>query len=141
MATLSAFLRPNVVEVENTSYVASSRFQDEDGEPVAWEIRCIPADEYAKIRSDCMRQIPIPGKKNQFTQKLDTYTFQARVCARCTAFPDLTSAELQDSWGCATPEELLGKMLIAGEFDDYMVKVFEINGFQSENDLVDEAKN
>ena len=106
-----------------------------------WEIRCISADEYARIRSSCFRQEPVPGKKGQFTQRFDTYAFQAKVCARCTVFPDLTDAGLQDSWGVAKPEELVGALLIGGEFDDYVAKVFQANGFQTEEELADEAKN
>ena len=139
--SLSAFMRPNVAEIKNTCFAPSPRFVGEDGKPVEWEIRCISADEYARIRSGCIRQVPVPGKKNQFTQQLDTYTFQARVAAACTVFPDLTNAELQDSWGTAKAEELLGKMLIGGEFDDYITAVFEVNGFKAEDELVDEAKN
>lgn len=66
---------------------------------------------------------------------------KGKVCARCTVFPDLNNAELQDSWGVMKPEELLGAMLIGGEFDDYVTEVFRANGFQTENELVDEAKN
>ena len=73
--------------------------------------------------------------------QLDTYAFQAKVAAKCTVFPDLNNAELQDSWGVTKPEELLGAMLIGGEFDDYVTEVFRINGFKAEQDLVDEAKN
>lgn len=139
--TLSAFMRPNVEQIANTKYAASPRIKGEDGSPMEWEIQCISADEYARIRSSCLRQVPMPGKKNQFTPQLDTYTFQARVCARCTVFPDLNNAELQDSWGVAKPEELLGAMLISGEFDDYVTEVFQANGFKTETELVDEAKN
>ena len=74
--SLSAFMRPNVQQIENAKYAASPRFQGEDGKPLEWEICCISADEYARIRSGCIRQVPVPGKKNQFTQKLDTYEFQ-----------------------------------------------------------------
>ena len=140
-ANLSAFMRPNVEQVANAKYAASPRFKGEDGKPMEWEIQCISADEYARIRSSCIRQVPVPGKKNQFTQKLDTYEFQSKVCARCTVFPVLTDAKLQDSWGVATPEQLVGAMLIGGEFDDYVTEVFRINGFKTENELVDEAKN
>ena len=56
-------------------------------------------------------------------------------------FPDLTDAGLQDSWGVAKPEELVGALLIGGEFDDYVAKVFQANGFQTEEELADEAKN
>lgn len=141
MSNLSAFMRSNVEQIENTKIAASPRFKGEDGSPMEWEICCISADEYARIRSSCIKQVPVVGKKNQFTQQLDTYAFQAKVCARCTVVPDLNNAELQDSWGVATPHELLGKMLIGGEFDDYVTEVFRINGFKTENELVDEAKN
>lgn len=141
MSNLSAFMRPNVAEIANAKIAPSPRFKGEDGKPLEWEIRCISADEYARIRSACIKQVPVPGKKNQFTQQIDTYAFQARVAARCTVFPDLNDAELQDSWGVAKPEELLGAMLIGGEFDDYVTEVFRVNGFKAEGDLVDEAKN
>ena len=139
--SLSAFMRPNVAEIANARFAPSPRFKGEDGKPLEWEIRCISADEYARIRSGCIRQMPVPGKKNQFTQKLDAYEFQAKVCARCTVFPDLNDAGLQNSWGVVKPEELVGVMLIGGEFDDYVAEVFRINGFKTENELVDEAKN
>ena len=139
--SLSAFMRPNVAEIKNASFAPSPRFVGEDGKPVEWEIRCISADEYARIRSSCIRQVPVIGKKGQYTQQLDTYTFQAKVAAACTVFPDLTNAELQDSWGVTKPEDLVGTMLIGGEFDDYITEVFEVNGFKDEPELVDEAKN
>lgn len=139
--SLSAFMRPNVAEIKNASFAPSPRFVGEDGKPLEWEIRCISADEYARIRSSCIRQVPVIGKKGQYTQQLDTYTFQAKVAAACTVFPDLTNAELQDSWGVTTPEQLVGVMLIGGEFDDYITEVFEVNGFKDEPELVDEAKN
>lgn len=141
MKTLSAFMKPSVEQVPNVQYAASPRFKGEDGKPMLWEIQCIDADEYSRIRSGCIKSIPVPGKKNQLTQHLDTYTFQAKVCARCTVFPDLNNAELQDSWGVTTPHELLGKMLTSGEFDDYVTEVFQTNGFQTAEELVDEAKN
>ena len=141
MNNLSAFMRANVDQIENHKYAASPRIHGEDGKPMEWEICCISADEYARIRSSCIRQVPRPGKKNQYTQQLDTYTFQAKVAARCTVFPDLNNAALQNDWGVAKPEELIGKLLIGGEFDDYVTEVFQVNGFKSEDDLVAEAKN
>ena len=139
--SLSAFMRPNVAEIKNASFAPSPRFVGEDGKPVEWEIRCISADEYAKIRSDCFIQERVPGKNNQMTQRLDIYAFQTRVAARCTVFPDLNDAALQDSWGVTKPEDLVGAMLIGGEFDDYITAVFETHGFKAEDELVDEAKN
>lgn len=139
--SLSAFMRPNVAEIKNASFAPSPRFVGEDGKPVEWEIRCISADEYAKIRSSCIRQVPVIGKKGQYTQQLDTYGFQAKVAAACTVFPDLNDAALQDSWGVTKPEDLVGAMLIGGEFEDYIKEVLRVNGFKDETELVDEAKN
>lgn len=141
MSNLSAFMRPNVDQIANVKYAASPRIKGEDGKPMEWEICCIGADEYSRVRSACIKQVPMVGKKGQYTQQLDTYAFQAKVCARCTVFPELGNAELQDSWGVTTPYELLGKLLTPGEFDDYVAKVFEVNDFKTENDLVDDAKN
>ena len=134
-------MRPNVAEIKNACFAPSPRFVGEDGKPVEWEIRCISADEYAKIRSDCFIQERVPGKKNQVTQRLDIYAFQTRVAARCTVFPDLNDAALQDSWGVTKPEDLVGAMLIGGEFEDYIKEVLRVNGFKDETELVDEAKN
>lgn len=139
--SLSAFMRPNVAEIKNARFAPSPRFVGEDGKPVEWEIRCISADEYAKIRSDCFIQERVPGKKNQMTQRLDIYAFQTRVATRCTVFPDLNDAALQDSWGVTKPEDLVGAMLIGGEFEDYIKEVLRVNGFKDETELVDEAKN
>lgn len=141
MSNLSAFMRANVQQIENHKYVASPRIRGEDSKPVEWEICCISADEYARIRSSCIRQVPVPGKKNQFATQVDTYTFQTKVCARCTVFPDLNDAALQNDWGVVKPEELLGKLLIGGEFDDYVTEVFQHNGFKTDDELVEEAKN
>ena len=141
MSNLMAFMRPNVERVENTRLVPSPRFKDEDGNIMEWEICCISADEYTHIRSSCIKQIPVVGKKGQYAQQMDVYAFQAKVAARCTVFPDLRNADLQNSWEAAKPEELLGKMLIGGEFDDYVTAIFQANGFKNENELVEEAKN
>lgn len=125
-------------------FVARADFNDKTAKLKEAETQVsqlISADEYARIRGACIRQVPVAGKKGQYTQQLDTYTFQARVAARCTVFPDLNNAELQNSWGVAKPEELIGKLLIGGEFDDYVTEVFQHNGFKTEDELVNDAKN
>ena len=51
MSNLSAFMHANVEQIENYKFAASPRFKGEDGKPMLWEICCISADEYARIRS------------------------------------------------------------------------------------------
>ena len=69
MSNLSAFMHANVEQIENYKFAASPRFKGEDGKPMLWEICCISADEYARIRNSCVRQVPVPGKKGQYTQQ------------------------------------------------------------------------
>ena len=38
-------------------------------------------------------------------------------------------------------EELIGKMLMPGEYSELQTKVLEINGFKNDIELMDEAKN
>lgn len=58
MSNLSAFMHANVEQIENYKFAASPRFKGEDGKPMLWEICCISADEYARIRNSCVRQVP-----------------------------------------------------------------------------------
>ena len=106
-----------------------------------WEICCITAKENAAIRKTCIRQIPIPGRRGQFTQDFDAQAYLAKVSVRCTVFPNLNDAELQSSYGVMGAEQLITTMLSAGEFEDYSTKVLEVNGFQDGNEMVDDAKN
>ena len=60
----------------------------------------------------------------------------------CVVYPDLTDAELQNSYGVMGDDNLLKKMLKSGEYAALLNKVQEINGFDiTTQDLVDEAKN
>lgn len=140
--TLSAFFAQNAKKIDNVMFAASPRFIDPDTDkPMEWEICCITAKENAAIRKTCMRQIPVPGRKGQFTQDFDAHAYLAKVSVRCTVFPNLNDAELQSSYGVMGAEQLITTMLSAGEFEDYSTKVLEVNGFQTGEEMVEEAKN
>ena len=141
MNTLSAFFASAAKKIEKQTTIVSDRFTGEDGKPVPWEFACISAKDNAEIRRDCMRQIPVPGRKNQYTREIDTDLYTARLVARCTLYPCLDDPQLQDSYGVKTAEELLQTMLTSGEFERYAAKVFEANGFAGTAELVEEAKN
>ena len=139
--TLSAFLAQNAKKVDNRKIAASPRFADENGNPMEWEITCITAGENQKIRKDSIRNIPVTGKRGQYTQDFDAAQYQAKLAVRCTVFPDLNDKELQDSYGVMSAEQLISAMLTPGEFDNYILAITELNGFNTEGELVDEAKN
>ena len=139
--SLSAFMAQNAKKVENRKFVASRRFVGEDGKPMKWEITCITAGENQKLRKSCMRSVPVQGKRGQYTQEFDSAGYQAKLAVRCTVFPDLNDAELQESYGVMGAEQLISAMLIGGEFDEYIATLLDHNGFADMGDMVEEAKN
>lgn len=139
---LTAFLAQNAKKIDNVVFTASDRFVDpETGGAIPWEICCITAAENASIRKACMKTVPIPGRKGQYTQEFDANAYLAKVSVRCTVFPNLNDAELQQSYGVMGAENLLSTMLTPAEFEDYSTKVLEVNGFQTSDEMVEEAKN
>lgn len=151
MTELSCFLKENAIPVENVKYVASKRFTkpvlDKNGKPtgktvpIEWEIKNVSNEQDELIRKECTKSIPV-GKRGQRTMELDTDKYSGRLCAACIVYPNLNSAELQDSYGVKSADSLLKAMLTAGEYIDLKSKVLEVNGFDlSMEDLVDEAKN
>jgi len=142
MSNFSAFLSQNAVPDENIKYVVSKRFLGEDKKPLQWEVCCITSEEDEAIRKSCTRKVPVPGKRNQFTQETDYNKYLGKLAARCTVYPNLNDAELQDSYGVNGSDALLKTMLKPGEYADYLAKIQEVNGFEvTLEDMVDEAKN
>ena len=141
MSDFSAFMSGNAGKPEITKYVASKRYTVKN-KPVEWELKPVDSDLDELIRKECTKKVPIAGKRGQYTQETDTDKYVGRLCVACTVYPDLNNAELQDSYGVKTPDALLKKMLLPGEYTEYKAKVMEVNGYDvSMEELVDEAKN
>lgn len=142
MGNLSAFLAENALKVENIKHIVSKRFVDENKKPIEWEIACITSNEDEQLRKECTKRIPIPGKRGQFTMEIDSNLYVGKLAARCTVFPNLNDAELQNSYGVMGADSLLKTMLTPGEYADYLTKVQEVNGFDiSFDEKVNEVKN
>lgn len=141
MSDFSMFMSGNAGKPEITKYVASKRYMVKN-KPVEWELKPVDSDLDELIRKECTKKVPIAGKRGQYTQETDTDKYVGRLCVACTVYPDLNNAELQDSYGVKTPDALLKKMLLPGEYTEYKAKVMEVNGYDvSMEELVDEAKN
>lgn len=143
MGGLSAFMAQNVKKPENIKLVVSDRFVDENGKPEEWEVRCLSSDENDLIQRDCTRQVPVPGKRNQYRQVIDTALYGRKLAAACTVYPNLNDAGLQDSYGVKCAEELIVKLLsVPGEYSGYLDKVMQICKFDySIGDMVNDANN
>ncbi len=143
MSNLSQFLKKNKVKKENAKFVATKSLCDEKGNPLEWEIKAITTKENEEIREDCTIEVPVKGKPNVYRPKLVTSKYIARMLAAAVMYPDLYNAELQDSYGVTSPEELVKEMIDdPGEYNEFASFVQKFNGFDSGmEEKVEEAKN
>ncbi|MEA4831569.1 putative protein YqbN [bioreactor metagenome] len=143
MSELKLFLKANKKQKENTKYAATKSLVDEKGNPLMWEIKPIATRESENIREACMIEVPVKGKSNAYRPKLNTGLYLAKMMVASIVFPNLYDAELQDSYGVKTPEELLKEIIDdPGEYNEFASFVQEFNGFNtSMEDKVEEAKN
>lgn len=140
--SISAFLAQNALPIDNVKHIVSKRFLDENGQPMEWEIKAIDSAEDEAIRKSCTKRMPVPGKRNQYTNETDSNLYVGKLAVACTVFPNLNDKELQDSYGVMGADALLKKMLTPGEYADYLNKIQEICGFDVDfRDKVDEVKN
>ena len=98
MSDIKAFLKQNKEVKENVKVVVSDGFKDEKGKPIPFEIKALTAMEDEAIRNACMRKVQVTGKKNQFTNELDSNRYVRLLCTNSVVFPNLKDAELQDSY-------------------------------------------
>lgn len=133
---LRLFLKENKIKRENQFYRATKSLKGEDGEALEWEIRHVSTKEDERIREDCLREIKGRGR-------MDYSLYMKKLAAASTVYPPLYNAQLQDSYGVKTPEELLGELIDdPGEYQEFIKFVQKVNGFDvSMREKVEEAKN
>jgi len=141
MSTLTSFFAQNVEKRENKKVVVSKRFKDAKGNPIEWEIKSISADDDELIRKECTKNVPIPGKRNQYRQTFDSNAYLTKLAVRSVVFPDLNDAELQNSYKVMGAEQLIMTMLYKDEFDALTEQLVADTQVEDINDLVEEAKN
>lgn len=143
MSDLSIFMKKNKKVRENTFFPATEAFTDANGEPVKWEIKPLTTVEDERIREECIKEVPVPGKKGQLRQKLDVNAYLVKQMVAAVVFPNLHDAALQDSYGVKTPEDLLKAMIDnPSEFVDFGNYIREYSGFDADVETeVEEAKN
>lgn len=143
MSNLSRFLKQNKIEKENTTYAATKSLVDEKGNPLLWTIKPLTTTQNEEIRDNCMVDVPVTGKPNMFRARLNTSKYITKMICACVVEPNLYDAELQDSYGVKTPEDLLWEMVDdPGEYQDFAAFIQDFNGFNTTlDDKVEEAKN
>ena len=107
MSKFSRFMKENKKEKKNGCYAPTVSLTDENGKPLEWEFRHITSKENEKLRDECMIDVQVTGKPNAYRPKLNLTKYLAKMITASTVTPDLYNAELQDSYGVQTPEELV----------------------------------
>lgn len=143
MSKFAKFMKANKAVKENGFYPTTKSLCDEKGNPLDWEFKHITSKENEEIREGCTVDIPVTGKPNMYRPKLKSSLYIQRMIAASVVMPDLLDAELQDSYGVKTPEDLLMAMVDdPGEYNDLAAFVQKFQGFNvSFEDKVNGAKN
>lgn len=143
MSKFAKFMKTNKIVKENEKHAVTKSLCDENNVPLLWEFRHMTSKENEELRESCMMEVPITGKPGVYRQKFKAGEYLRKMAAASIIFPDLLDAELQDSYGVKTPEELLLAMVDdPGEFSELTSYVQKFQGFDvSFNDKVNEAKN
>lgn len=140
MSDFSAFFAQNVESEIIEEVVISERFKDKEGKPIPWKIRGMSEEENEEIRKSSTKMDKVKGGVK--VPNLNTEQYLAKMAVASVVYPNLKDAELLKSYGVLAADQLLRKMLLAGEYATLIEKVQEINGFDKDiNDLVDDVKN
>ena len=141
MSSLSNFFKQNKKVKENTLYPATESLLDENGKPLLWEIRPITSKENDKIQDECTIEVQDKSGARKF--KIDNSNYITKLICKSVVCPDLLNAELQDSYGVKTPEDLIHEMIDgAGEWNSLILFINKFNGFNiSLDEKAEEIKN
>ena len=143
MSEFERFMKANKKVKPNEKYAPTKSLTDEDGNPLEWEFKHITSKENEKLRNDCTIEVQVTGKPNIYRPKVQTDKYIAQMIVASTVFPNLYNAELQDSYGVKTPEDLLYAMVDdAGEYQNLMTWIQQFQGFtETMEDKKNAAKN
>lgn len=146
MATVTSFeqfFKQHKKQKENGFYAPTASLVGKDGKPLQWEFRHLTSKENDQIRDDCTRDIPVTGKPGVYRQKLNNNEYLIQLVVASTVTPDLHNADLQDSYGVKSADDLVYAMIDdPGELSALEAWISGFNGFtKSLQEEVDEAKN
>ncbi len=143
MSKFARFMKANKVVKENEMHPVTRSLCDEFGNPLEWEFRHITSKENEELRENCTVDLPVTGKPNIYRQKLKSSLYVQKLIAASIVTPDLYDAELQDSYGVRTPEDLLLALVDdPGEYNELASFVQQFQGFDKTlEEKVNEAKN
>ena len=135
--SLNGFFKSNVKTLPDLRVVVSERFTNEDGTPIEWVLHPISTRRVEEITKRNSRTTIKNGKKETIVNEEN---LNAELLEEVVLFPRLNDAELQDSYGVTSVNELLSVMLYPGETQVLTKALQDVMSGVKANDI-DELKN
>ena len=135
--SLNGFFKSNAKSLPDVKVVVSERFTDEDGSPIEWVLHPISTKRVEEITKRNTKTTIKNGKKESVVNEEN---LNAELLEAVVLYPSLNDAELQDSYGVSSANELLSVMLYPGETQVLTNALQEVMAGTKANDI-DELKN
>lgn len=135
--SLNGFFKSNAKSLPDVKVVVSERFTNEDGSPIEWVLHPISTKRVEEITKRNTKTAIKNGKKESIVNEEN---LNAELLEAVVLYPSLNDAELQDSYGVSSANELLSVMLYPGETQVLTNALQEVMAGTKANDI-DELKN
>nr|DAJ84698.1 MAG TPA: tail assembly chaperone protein [Caudoviricetes sp.]DAR72462.1 MAG TPA: tail assembly chaperone protein [Caudoviricetes sp.]DAS49575.1 MAG TPA: tail assembly chaperone protein [Caudoviricetes sp.] len=135
--SLNGFFKSNAKSLPDVKVVVSERFTNEDGSPIEWVLHPISTKKVEEITKRNTKTTIKNGKKES---TVNEENLNAELLEAVVLYPSLNDAELQDSYGVSSANELLSVMLYPGETQVLTNALQEVMAGTKANDI-DELKN
>ena len=135
--SLNGFFKSNAKSLPDVKVVVSERFTNEDGSPIEWVLHPISTKKVEEITKRNTKTTIKNGKKESVVNEEN---LNAELLEAVVLYPSLNDAELQDSYGVSSANELLSVMLYPGETQVLTNALQEVMAGNKANDI-DELKN
>ena len=135
--SLNGFFKSNAKSLPDVKVVVSERFTNEDGSPIEWVLHPISTKRVEEITKRNTKTTIKNGKKES---TVNEENLNAELLEAVVLYPSLNDAELQDSYGVSSANELLSVMLYPGETQVLTSALQEVMAGTKANDI-DELKN
>lgn len=135
MSKLTAFLLENSIENKTDEVIVSDRFKV-DNEILKFKVKALNSEEFSELQKQCTTI----GKKGKVT--FNSKQFNEQLVINYTLEPNFKDAEFIKKSGCVSSEQLLNKVLLAGEVQTLVDSITELSGFDTDlEELRETAKN
>ena len=135
--SLNGFFKSNAKSLPDVKVVVSERITNEDGSPIEWVLHPISTKKVEEITKRNTKTTIKNGKKESVVNEEN---LNAELLEAVVLYPSLNDAELQDSYGVSSANELLSVMLYPGETQVLTNALQEVMAGTKANDI-DELKN